>query len=354
MIFVVAYLVLKQLMHSTIKISRNLYIFWAFGSFFLILLIIQPLYIEQYNFFSMVRYALYIFAIVLGEKYFDFEYALSIVVKLSVLISGYVILQFIFLKGASIVLPWHFSFLEIMDPSFDEFRNSPYYLVYYRPRGVFMEPTHYAQFCVVALSFLSCKHKMNKKDYIYICIISLGILCSGSSLGLIEIGVLFCLFILKGHLHIIKKLFILISGIIIFISVYQIDYFRTIITRMQADDGSFTGAAVGYRFANIEYLLEQKRPLIEMFFGVGRGTDQTRFYPDYFYMFNTIGIIGLILFILVYLNCFYYGKAFSKTLILVLAVLSIGSDYMSNFGFLYCLMFAVGECKHKKKHKYMT
>lgn len=351
LIIMVSYLVIIDLKQSKLEVPKNLYVFWVFIIYFVILLIVQPLYVDQYNFFSMIRYMLYILAIVLGEKYFDFEYAISLVIKLTVLISVYVIMQFIFLKAASIVLPWHVNFLEIMAPSFDEFRNSPYFFTYYRPRGVFMEPTHYAQFCVVALSFLICKYKISHKDYISICIIVLGILCSGSSLGIIEIALLFCIFILKGRLHMAKKISILISGVVLFIGAYQIEYFRTIITRMQADDGSFTGPAVGYRFANIEYLLEQKRTIFEMVLGIGRGGDQTRFYPDYFYMLNTIGILGLILFVLVYLNCFCYGKSFSRTLILTLSILSIGSDYMSNFGFLYCLIFSVGEYRYSKKGK---
>lgn len=285
--------------------------------------------------FSTFRYLLYLLTIIFLYEQFDILYALKVLRYLTVIVSIYIIIQFIFFKLFTIILPNYLSFLSIMDQNFLVENRNMYFLQFYRPTSIFLEPTHYVQFCLPYLFIILFDKE--RKNNIEAIIIVLGILVSGSSLGFIMIlGFMFFKFIywiidgLSVKTFLVLLVF-LVLGVYLFNTV---PYLTQIVDRMRAEDGSFRGAAVGYRFNNINEIIKGN-----LFIGRGRGTEEG-YLPAVFYIINAHGFIGLLLYILYFLVSSINKTKIGKAYLIIVCCLSIGSEYIINFGLLYYMLLS--------------
>lgn len=300
--------------------------------------------------FSTLRYILYILILIIGRDYFNFNYGIKLLKYTTLTISVYVILQFLVFKLFNVTLPSFISLFPIMDNNFLEIQNSSYYLEFYRPTGIFLEPSHFAQFCVVYLIYLT-NSNVEKRKYTQIIIIIFAILCSGSSIGFIVLILIFGMNFMKYFIRGIslkKFLISIIAILIVGIIIYKVPYFSKIITRMQSETGEFNGAAVQYRFKSLELLLNDGRDFSYKLIGLGRGSENV-YYTGIFYILNAHGIIGVGLYVLMALFAWVKNIKFNSDLILVVFILSIGSEYIVNFGILFYMMFLIKQPIEKLK-----
>ena len=296
------------------------------------------------SFLSTARYALYIYCLISFTYLFDFTFGIKVLGFFVLASSFYLIIQFIALKLFSVALPWHLPF-KVIDQSFDLLANSSYYLDYHRPTGFFYEPTHFSQYCLVYLTYLLFVDK-TKRKWIKIAVVSIAIMCSGSSAGLFMVAIIFALAVFcslfdkKGFL---QAAIIISLGLVGVLVIVNVPYFATIVKRVFSN-GDFSGAAVGYRFNSATTLFDGSKSIASLVLGTGRGTENGLYFTAIFYIINAYGFVGLSIYVLIFVSLFMQCKSsFSRSTLIVVFVLSIGSEMVCNFGiltyFTYVLAF---------------
>lgn len=330
----------KRISIETKKIN---YVFLLFFFYILLSFIVQLLLKTGVGFLSTFRYLLYLYALIVFTKLFDFSLAVKILGFFVIASSIYVIIQFIALRFFSIVLPWHISFLKVIDQSFDQLVSSAYYLEYHRPTGFFYEPTHFSQYCLTYICYLLFVSK-NKSKWLWIVVVSIAILCCGSSAGLFMLAIAFALFIFESLFEkrkLLQTTFIIAISLIGLFLVATIPYFSTIVNRVFTN-GGFSGAAVGYRFDSIKTLFDGSRTLTQLLFGTGRGTENGHYFTAIFYIINAHGFIGLFIYVLIFIVTFICCKSkYVRNALILIFVVSIGSEMICNFGVLTYFSFLI-------------
>jgi len=292
---------------------------------------------------STIRYVLFLVFLLLAFRYFDFKLGIKTLKITTLLISVYVIIQFLYFFILNRTLPWYIPFLKVMDNSFILKEQSEYYLTFYRPTGIFLEPTHFAQYCVVYLVYLLFSNIKEKIKVVEVLIITAAIIASGSSLGLIFIVFVFTLwFIVKqwNGISPIKLMVTLISVVIAIFMIFKLDYFQNTINRMITENG-FNGAAVGYRFDSLSLFIQEDFSLLQWFIGSGRGSEEA-YLTGIFYLLYTNGFLGLLLYFLICFSAMKNSDMFGKVMVISTLILSIGSEFVGNFGILFYFSFIYG------------
>lgn len=331
---------------NKINIRKSHWPIYLFFFYILLTLLIQILNSTGVGIFSTIRYLIYILTIPLCFHFFDFRLGIKVINKVTNLVSIYVIVQFVAFLFFSIILPWKIPGLPLVDPKFAE-AGDQFFFMFYRPTGVFLEPTHFAQYAVVSLSFYFTQNIYFSGKIHKVLLPTLGILASASSLGFFALIILYGFWVWKKN--IIKfnfaKLIMLISiflTVLIYIS--QIDYFRHIIERVFGGEGESFGAAFGYRFNSVEYFLNTKLSVLDWLIGKGRSSEEV-YFTGLFYFLNANGIIGVLIYILLMIIMIKYSKQMGKALLILAFLLSTGSEFVANFGILFYLAFALSEIK---------
>lgn len=117
------------------------------------------------KFFSTLRYSLFLVVVICFQDYFDFEQGIKLLGIITIVVSVYVILQYMSVHMIGRTLPWRIPGLPIMDNNFILKEQTSYYLAFYRPTGVFCEPTHYSQYCLIYPCYLLfAEENINRKN----------------------------------------------------------------------------------------------------------------------------------------------------------------------------------------------
>ena len=298
--------------------------------------------------FSTLRYSLFIISVICLRDLFDFEYGIKVLGYVTVAVSTYVVLQYLSAHYMGRTLPWRIPGLPIMDNNFVAKEQTSYYMTFYRPSGIFYEPTHYAQYCLIYPCYLlfADENMRDKKKWIYIVIIGCGIICSGSSAGLLMIagifGFYYMKYICKGKIN--AQLIILTTIIIIgcFYLINTPELYK-IVSKLIAEDGSNVSVSVGYRFNSVINIFSNNRSIFEILFGSGRGS-QTEYYTAIFYVIYAHGFVGLVLFLNIFIQVRkQISTDFQKVSLWIILIMTIGSEMIVNFGimtyFVYILTY---------------
>ena len=337
-------LTFEMLRKNKLFILKYTQTFKLFLFYILLSFVIQFVAGTGVGFLSTIRYLLYLYCLISFSSFFNFSLGIKGLELFAITSSVYLIIQFIAFRFFSVVLPWHLP-LKVIDQNFDLLVESPYYLEYYRPTGFFYEPTHFSQYCLIYLSYLLFLSE-GKGKWIKVIITCVAILCSGSSAGLFMVAILFALFLLENLFSgkkVLQSLAIILLVLVGFFVILNIPYFSTIVNRVFVN-GSFSGAAVGYRFDSVETLFDGSRSIIELAFGTGRGTENDQYFTAIFYIINAHGFVGLFIYLLIFIALFVKcNNSFSRNVLIVVFILSIGSEMVCNFGiltyFTYLLAF---------------
>lgn len=288
---------------------------------------------------SNLRYILYLLCLLFMYKYFDIETGIKVLRLFTMLATVYIIIQFLFFNVFGVVLPSYIPGLAIMDNNFLIENRNQFFYEYYRPTSFFLEPTHYVQYCLPYISILFFSEgKMGKITVIETILVILGIVCSGSSVGFIMLALLVLLkslSYLKNDIS-LKKIVLLVSLLLISLVLYNnVPMIQNSLMRMKSEDGTFTGAAVQYRFNNV---LDNIRDSGSLILGSGRGSEEG-YLTGFFYTLNSLGLIGVSIYIISFITFYYYSNRVGRNMIIIIFVLFIGSEYIVNFGILYYFSF---------------
>ncbi|MEM6190613.1 hypothetical protein [Shewanella scandinavica] len=290
------------------------------------------------EFISTARYIFFLLVLIFGYDYFDSKSALKYITAISVVLSVWVMFQFISFYFFTIIIPWNIPFLPVIDNKFIEVVNEPYFLQYYRPTGVFYEPTHFVQYTLIALiaNVVVPSFRSASKRFILI----MAIIMSASSLGLIALILVFLykVFIVDG-LKISPIYILLFLALLIVITplLSSIEYFSFIVTRVIDVESGGLGPAFGYRFDSLKELFTNT-DIIKWLFGTGRGSEDA-YFTGIFYLLNSIGLIGLILYFAIIVCIVRKSNQFGKMLAIIVFLLSFGSEIVANYGLLFYIPF---------------
>lgn len=327
-----------------ITIQKNLWLVYIFAIYILITLFFQIINSTGVGVVSTLRYVLYLFVIPYSTYYFDFRLGIKWINMITNVVSIYVILQFITFFFFSYILPWKIPGLPLVDSKFAE-GGDQFFSIFYRPTGIFLEPTHFAQFAIISIIYYLIENLYNSGKINKVILPTIGIIASASSLGFIAIIIVFAFWIWKKYITNFNffRLFFLISIIaVIVIYISQVDYFKFIVERVLGGEGEAFGAAFGYRFNSIEYFLTTDLSISDWLFGRGRSSEEV-YFTGLFYFLNANGILGVLIYILLMLLLIKKSKQMGRLLLVLVLLISIGSEFVANFGILFYFAFALGE-----------
>ncbi|WP_165062715.1 hypothetical protein [Adlercreutzia sp. ZJ154] len=323
------------------ELTRGVLSLRAFGAYIIVTFLFQLILSTNVGVLSTLRYCLYIFAVVLFYRKCDFEFGIKILGGLTMAISLYVVVQYFYFKALGSILPWRIPFLGVVDDAFVLKEQGAFYHQYYRPTGIFYEPTHYAQYCLIYFSYLLFCEKKIQKKWAKVLLIVAGIVCSGSSAGLFIVCAAFAIYFISKPTANKKSIDYLILLSVVSVGCFVLlsdSSLAGIWTKLVGTDGEMS-ASVGYRFNSANDFLSDERGLLAFLFGTGRGSSSA-YYTAFFYVLFSHGVIGLLFFLRIFLSSFTSLKTvFQRATVILVLIISFGSEMVVNFGILTYFIF---------------
>lgn len=205
----------------------------------------------------------------------------------------------------------------------------------YRPSAFFLEPSHFAQFCLFGLvSCLFRSNQMTKKAIL----ISAGIVATTSGMGILLTAATWLFWLLVFHRDALKKhmkmvIFTLLVFFAVGIALYQIPFVKMAFSRITGSSGEMS-AIKGRLFWWDSYFGGLTAKDLTFGFGSSNLPEDTYFtgFMTYLYAF---GIIGFVLFTCALIQLFFNSKVLSRYLILVFFLLTFFSNQTNIQGVLF-------------------
>ena len=232
-------------------------------------------------------------------------------------------------------------------------------LALYRPASFFLEPSMFAQYVVLGIMYLRLSEAKNKKSFRIAVFLSVGVIASTSGIG---IATLIVVWLLSYWTEIVenKKLLKGLFGILTFVIVFFIAYFvsdslKESVLRVFGLSETSNYNAFSGRTNGVEFMFEALKGKTELWYGTGEYI--VRWYTWGFLggIFRTIyeyGMIGAILFVLVFLSLGLKTKSWHRWIAFYMLALSLVTGIsMQNIMFYY-LLVCIGDrrSEHQNIH----
>ena len=286
-----------------------------------------------------LRYCIYLIVITFFVKeYFDYKFGIKVFKFLVIFATIYFFLQLILLRNFNFYLRGYVEFLPVLRENLVTFSETATYTPYTRVRSIFGE---ISQFSICLCGYL-CISMFKKNDFeerktqIFL---TLGLLLSVSSIGVLSIISLWIIWIIIKSIQMKDKINIKILGLIISIIILLIIFigvsesFNKFIGRLGTSSYNRFGAYEDY------YNYIKNKPLVNLLFGTGMDLSSFKvWYPSFAKILRFFGITGIILFIYSILRTYMTIKEESPKIILLgyLIFLGFGTEVLvGNFLLLY-------------------
>lgn len=327
----------KTLFHDIISV--NLLILFIYV--LLHVLVQMFFYFNNNLILSTLRYMFYLFNIsFLIKTFFDIKFATKILKVTTVISSIFLIIQYILYKFLNIYIYGSLIQFQINGSQIREYIGLYNKGNYIRMSSFFSEPSHFAIYSVLFLLINLNQKKLYFKDYIISFIVSLAILLSESSTGIILLFFIWIMFFLNKIFR-SKSNKLLIFGLssIPFIAFINSNSFNIFLNRTFSDNG--LGNAAMRRFESFSlYYNIFGRNTWEILFGKGM-INLNKYLPGIVRITYFYGIIGSLIFLLVFTNLYIKKNKLKRKIIFVFLILNIGTEIIfGNFLLLY-LAFVV-------------
>lgn len=309
------------------------------------------------------------FVILLGifsfcnKEYFDFDYGVHLLQKLTIVASIYLIIQFFVYAASGHILPNFIPGLTkiqglMQSNTLSEYAN------FYRPTSFFLEPSSFVYFAALMLIcslFLQEYTKIRNKNITAI-LITVAIILSTSGQGFIVLVVAWGCWFLKLLIQkrfdrpkIFKTIGVFIIMLITIPIIMRSEVITNTLGRIFVEDPNKMSAidarSGGYDMFNNLSLF---RKIVGMGFG---NLPDNMYFSSIADILFTLGIIGLIIVLVIYLKLFISGKMFQKMLCIVSIVLMFGGGLFTATYLLFYLSFityrefAMKNYKNKKTRR---
>lgn len=282
----------------------------------LLLVIYHLLLSEDSSITSGLRFGVYLLILFLyssklSQKLFERAYLTMIYVS-----TVFVLVQFVSFNYLGFVVSNKILPLSLMDKSFESYGE--YYTEFYRPNGIFLEPSHHGQ-----LASLGLLLNIRERKSLGVFYILLGVVLCGSSAGLAAVSLIFILFSWPYFTTLTRFKKVLILILVVLMLYFARNKLNVAIQRVMGD-GVLEGDAFFYRFGGIATNFDNFN-FIDWLIGRGRGSEQV-YITSIFYTLNSLGVLGLVLFI----RYLFVNK--KETLLVILLLLM--SEILTNYGLL--------------------
>lgn len=224
------------------------------------------------------------------SQYFDEEIAFSTIKTIVFTNTLFIIFQqILYQRGYIFINP-----LSNFSVSDDYYTENSFFVdsgSFFRPSGFFLEPSHFSEYAIVFL--IHSLFKTRKKfDSV---LVSLGILCSGSGMGLVMTTALFLTYFLYFSnfrlSYFLKSIIKLGFFLICCYFILKIDFLQNAISRFTTENAGGGGNAIAARIATSEFSLKLSD---ELFLGNGLGNVRIGVYFNGLtYILKTVGLLGL-------------------------------------------------------------
>lgn len=310
----------------------------------------------------LVRDGFYIVIIcVFSKEFFDYKYAIKALNILSVVLSVYIIIQFLAYLVFGLYIPGLINGLPIGELNATEYKMHILKMAaidgFLRPTGFLREPSHCAQLLSISLllNFIPCNGDVSKKRVI---LYTLALLFTTSTNAIIFIATTYMLcfwYYMKSRIRRARTnaLFIGIAVIFLFVSAYiNVPFIQSVAGRLLSIGSQDTSSSSLRVLRGIAFFAAM--PSISKFFGIGFGNFlgyrealniSTRFevISEYMsmdiYVITSAGIIGTII-LLSAIHTGLKGKQFyNKALMILLLVIGISSSIYSSILYAIALSF---------------
>ena len=297
-------------------------------------------------------------AAVLGGRFFDYKSAQKYIIFIALAATVIIIFQMIYHDTTG-----KYVYFLAKEYIYSPVYNSSYFenvetLSTYRPMSIFLEPSHYCQYMLFALTIVLFRFKFSVKDILIAAFFSAGIFVSTSSTGVILCLALWGLYlfaivkdsITKGNFN--PKVFLVIALIIVVAIAVLLqfgDRFLFAIKRIYDPDSFSTTAAWDGRLGTFSIFFETER-LADFLFGRGYGViNEGEWYASIPYYFSGTGILGIVLllvfFVLLYLN----SNRIQKKLLIVFFALCLATEVLTNYWLIFILPLIITAIEDKEK-----
>lgn len=326
-------------------------------AFILTTLLIDLLFVSEYQVGDLLgstsRYLLFwLLLAALTKDFFSPAYGMKCIKKISVIATMYIIVQAGIAKLFNVLLPGGLPLLPTTRP---EMRTYIYDVVRYgyayRPRSIFGEPAHYAQYILLTISVVlfdaTRKRNIQKKEILLAVFLSVGILISMSTLGIVTLSCVWGYFLWRTLTRSSRKYqlavltFIMVGMPVVLITAWSTPQIQNIIQTKLLRDGGILADNRFVGFFNLDILFDGLKQVL-----IGRGLMDTEEYLTSFLWWATaFGVLGLILL------CWYFYKVFRSTnetgkgILLVFLIQCIASELLMGNYFLFYFTFILGFSK---------
>ncbi|MBZ4647481.1 MAG: hypothetical protein JG777_2970 [Clostridia bacterium] len=286
--------------------------------------------------------------IVYGEEFFNIILAKKLLKFISILATLLIIAQFIiFYYSGKLLILTPYNIIRI-----EEYVNqdrSSMAMNFYRPTSFFLEPSHFAQYVILALYFYLFEDLHKKMNIMYAIIITFGLIISTSGIGLLVATVYWLLWlVLEGSSKVSGKkilqtiVLIVITSFMLILS-NDLGVLAKTLDRIFLADNSFGPAVISRVFT---YQMYSDLPAINKIFGIGYGNIPNGVYLNSIaYTLVVNGILGLLIVFDVFINAFLNVTLRLRILVVTFFILTVISGSFSIVGVTIYFMLII-----KSKH----
>lgn len=280
------------------------------------LVIYHLLFSEEASITSGLRFGVYLLTLLLLKNRLSqklFEKAYLIMICFSTIL---VLIQFVSFTYFGFVVSNKIIPLGLMDKSFEQLGE--YYTEFYRPNGIFLEPSHHGQLASLGLLLL-----LKERNSLGVFFFLLGIVLCGSSAGLAASSLILILFSWPYLVALAGFKKGVISLVVLLMLYFARNKLNIAVDRVMGD-GLLAGDAFFYRFGGLAINFANFN-FLDWLIGRGRGSEQV-YLTSIFYTVNSFGLVGLVLLV----RYLFVNK---KEIFLVILLLLI-SEILTNYGLL--------------------
>lgn len=296
----------------------------------------------------ILRFMFYVIILLeVSKKYFDYQIASKWIIRISIIATLYVILQYLLYYRYSYILPGYLKIIPIYLNKYSliDYATS-YKLHFFRATSFFLEPAHYAQYAVVGLAIALFKQtRFQFRSIIVSIVISLGIVLSTSIQGIIITAVLWIIWIpyiykkSENKNGLIKFFLSLILLSLVGYFILDTNIVHLALSRLITSEANMESVAYNARFGCFKeiYNLTGIYRIIGMGFGQ---VPRDSWMSSAAYIWYGTGTIGLIVTLYLLIRCYLLSHAiYSKLICLIYLMLFWSASIFNSYMFVYYLSF---------------
>lgn len=325
-------------------------------------LVIQPVIIHFYqsNDFDIVdtygtslRLALIILCLnVLSPYYLERDYYIKCIRIVAIFNAIYAGAQFVSGNLFSWALTPYIPFLPVVDVGLDVQQQSwIHYGILVRGRGLFREPSHLAIYLLLYIMAEQLYTDNTRSRNACIAIALVGLMVSGSSMGLVGIVLFEILKAMMGSdlitFKITKKTITSIASVIVIGAIwFNSGYLQNVISHLNNNGNGILSQS---HLVDIQKAFKGDWTLLDTIFGRGLQQVSSGYLPGWPRALYCLGISGIIMYIYAFGNIYVKSDFRKKVILLVFCLLNFGTEIMLGIFLLLYLSLIFSRCNYSIK-----